>query len=69
MLFRKKIERSCSYCQHGTTMNDGQILCAKKGIVMPEYSCRKFEYNPCKRIPPKMKAFDVEKYDKSDFSL
>lgn len=69
MLFRKKIERSCSYCQHGTAMNDGQILCAKKGIVVPEYSCRKFVYNPCKRIPPKMKALDVDKYDEIDFSL
>lgn len=69
MLFRKKIERSCSYCQHGTAMNDGQILCAKKGIVVPEYSCRKFVYNPCKRIPPKMKALDVDKYDETDFSL
>lgn len=69
MLFRKKIERSCSYCQHGTAMNDGQILCAKKGIVVPEYSCRKFVYNPCKRIPPKMKALNVDKYDEIDFSL
>lgn len=69
MLFRKKIERSCSYCQHGTAMNDGQILCAKKGIVVPEFSCRKFVYNPCKRIPPKMKALDVDKYDEIDFSL
>ena len=68
MLFRKKIERSCSYCQHGTAMNDGQILCAKKGIVVPEYSCRKFVYNPCKRIPPKMKALDVDKYDVINFS-
>ncbi len=69
MLFRKKIERSCSYCQHGTAMDCNQILCAKNGIVSADDSCRKFEYNPCKRIPPKMKALDVDKFEDIDFSL
>lgn len=69
MLFRKKIERSCSYCQHGTAMEDGAILCARSGVVLADFSCRKFEYNPCKRIPPKMKALDTEKFDEIDFSL
>ncbi len=69
MLFRKKIRRCCSYCQHGTAMNDDQILCAKKGIVSADHSCRRFEYHPCKRIPPKMKALDVEKFEEIDFSL
>ena len=26
MLFRKKIERSCSYCRFGTVLEDGQVL-------------------------------------------
>ena len=69
MLFRKKIERSCSYCQHGTSMDDDKILCAKNGVVSADCSCRKFEYNPCKRIPPKMKALDTKKYEEIDFSL
>jgi len=69
MLFRKKIQRFCSYCQNGTAMENEQILCAKKGIVSADHSCRKFEYNPCKRIPPKMKALDTEKYEDIDFSL
>ena len=69
MLFRKKITRSCSYCQHGTAMGEDQILCTKRGIVSTYYSCGKFCYNPCKRIPPKMKALNFEKYDNTDFSL
>lgn len=69
MLFRKKIIRSCSYCQHGTPMDEEQILCSKRGVVSANYSCRKFRYNPCKRIPPKMKALDLEKYQDADFSL
>lgn len=33
MLFRKKIERACIYCQFGTTLDDNQILCSKKRIA------------------------------------
>ncbi len=69
MLFRKKITRSCSYCQHGTAMESDQILCSKCGVVSAYYNCRKFRYNPCKRIPSKMKALDFEKYQNTDFSL
>ena len=69
MLFRKKMPKSCSYCQYGTIFGDDQILCQKRGIVSVLYSCGKFSYNPCKRIPPKMKALDFEKYKDTDFSL
>lgn len=69
MLFRKKIIRACSYCERGTAMNEDQVLCIKRGIVSADGSCRKFRYNPCKRIPPKMKALDLHKYDDTDFTL
>lgn len=69
MLFRKKINRSCAYCQRGTAMENDQILCAKHGIVSMFYSCRKFRYDPCKRIPTKAKVIDLAKYKDVDFSL
>jgi len=69
MLFRKKIERACSYCQHGTEIEDGLILCSKKGLKTPEFQCRKFKYDPCKRIPQKARALDFSKYDEEDYSL
>jgi len=69
MLFRKKLIRSCSYCQNGTAMDTDQIICSKRGIVSAFYSCRKFRYDPCKRIPPKMKSLDTSKYDDVDFTL
>ena len=69
MLFRKKIERSCTYCLRSTQLEDGQILCAKKGLRTAEDSCWKFKYDPCKRIPSKPRALDFSKYDKEDFSL
>ena len=69
MLFRKKIERSCSYCIHATALDEDTALCMKKGVVLLEGKCRKFSYDPCKRMPLKAKAPDFEKYDQEDFSL
>lgn len=69
MLFRKKIERSCSYCLYGAQLEDDKILCIKKGIRLAEHSCRRFRYDPCKRIPPKAKVLDFSKYDQEDYSL
>lgn len=69
MLFRKKIERACAYCVHGTKLDDGQILCAKKGLKLEDEKCRRFKYDPTKRIPAKQKALDFSKYNEEDFSL
>lgn len=69
MLFRKKIERSCTYCMYGTRIDEDQILCVKKGVRTPDSFCRKFQYDPCKRIPVKAKAIDFSKYTNEDFSL
>lgn len=69
MLFRKKIERSCAYCTYGVKLEENQILCAKKGLRTLENSCRKFRYDPCKRIPGKMKPADFSKYEEEDYSL
>lgn len=69
MLFRKKIERSCLYCTYGTQLNEDAILCTKRGVVAPNIKCRKFRYEPCKRVPPKPKAPDFDKYTEDDFTL
>lgn len=69
MLFRKKIERSCTYCVYGAKLNDGTILCAKRGIRIDDQGCMRFKYDPYKRIPPRVKAMDFSKYDQEDFSL
>ncbi len=69
MLFRKKIERSCAYCQYGARLEEDQILCAKKGLKTIDDGCRRFRYDPCKRVPVKAKALDFSKYEEADFSL
>ena len=69
MLFRKKIDRCCSYCRHCTKINDLQVLCVKRGVMAINGQCGKFTYDPCKRIPGKAKALDFSKYDCEDYSL
>jgi hypothetical protein len=69
MLFRKKIKRSCEYCQFGTQIDEENILCTKKGQVSLWGSCRRFRYDPTKRIPPKARAMDFAKYQEEDYTL
>ncbi len=69
MLFRKKMERSCSYCLHCAKLDNAQVLCAKRGIMPVDGSCMKFRYDPCKRVPSKPKSLDFAKYDNEDYSL
>ena len=69
MLFRKKIERSCLYCAYGTKLDEETILCTKRGVVLAGSKCRKFSYDPTKRIPAKPKAPDFERYSEEDFKL
>lgn len=69
MLFRKKIQRSCAYCAHGVVLDDGHILCCKKGIREADSHCFRFHYDPCKRIPVKAKPMDFSKYENEDYTL
>lgn len=69
MLFRKKMERSCAYCIYGALLEGDQILCSKKGLRTSEQKCRKFKYDPVKRIPHKMKPVDFSEFDNRDYSL
>ena len=69
MLFRKKHTRICGQCVHGTKFSEDLIICAKRGVRSEDSSCRKFSYDPCKRIPPRPKGIDFNKYNETDFSL
>lgn len=69
MLFRKKIDPRCGYCQYCAKLNDEQVLCIKHGIRTVDKKCSKFRYDPCKRIPSRAKSLDFKKYDTEDYSL
>lgn len=69
MLFRKKIQRSCEYCTFGGKLDEDQIICQKCGIVPTDHHCRRFRYDPLKRVPPKPAKQNFEKYKDTDYSL
>ncbi len=42
----------CECCEHAAVINDElNVLCELRGIVSREYHCRKFAYDPLKRVP------------------
>ncbi len=67
-LYGKGIIPACAYCLKGKeTVDKTEILCTKKGIVSPDYSCRKFKYDPLRRVP-KIPP-ELEKFTAEDFSI
>lgn len=69
MLFQKNIEPRCIYCARGARLEEGQILCGKRGVVSPGGSCRSFRYDPLKRVPPVPAEPDFSKLKDEDFKL
>lgn len=69
MLFRKSIEPRCAYCHRGANLENGEVICVKKGIVSEGHHCRHFIYDPLKRKPPMPAVLDTSKLDEEDFSL
>lgn len=52
-LFGNNIKPSCKYCELGTAAGGDKIMCSKFGEVKAYDACKKFVYNPLKRIPKK----------------
>ncbi len=52
-LFGNNIKPSCKYCNMAKSSDGEKIMCEKFGEVKAYDSCKKFEYNPLKRIPKK----------------
>ena len=64
----KKYPKKCSSCAHARVPEDkSMVLCEKKGIVDPDSCCRKYEYDPLKRIP--LKSVISTDFTAEDFSL
>lgn len=69
MLFRKKMERYCTYCVFAGKLDDETLICTKCGIVPASHHCRRFRYDPLKRVPAKTASQDLSKFSEKDFSL
>lgn len=69
MLFSKEIEPRCAYCQRGARLGDDKVMCLKRGIMAADGHCRRFRYDPLKRVPPKPPVLDLSSLSDEDFSL
>lgn len=59
--FGNGIVPSCSYCEFGDRSKDGdKVVCEKNGLVEPDSSCKKWVYDPIKRIPKKQRDVPQE---------
>jgi len=48
----ERIEKYCKFCEHADVLSDpDKMLCRRHGIVDASYLCRKFRYDPLKRVP------------------
>lgn len=65
-LFGDSVPPACEYCIQGHPAADRKmILCRRCGVVSPYYHCKKYEYDPLKRIPrrpPQLPKFSPEEF-------
>ena len=67
-LFGKHIDPACCYCEHSTpTGNERVLTCRYKGKVAPGTSCRRFCYDPLRRVPTRQ-VF-LPSYGSEEFKL
>lgn len=67
-LYGNSIQPRCDVCANGRRSSDGQaVLCEKKGVVPLYHCCRKFDYDPLKRVPFRQPALAA--YTEEDFRL
>ncbi len=70
MLFSKKIEPRCEYCRSAVPFSDVDVVgCKYRGVMSISDKCRRFVYDPLKRVPDPPRSFTPREYDKEDFEL
>ena len=67
-LFTKKQPPACEYCRRAGIAADGSLTCAKQGSVEPTHKCRRFVYDPIKRVPPKPLVLKQD-YEPDEFKI
>ena len=68
-LFGKDIEPKCAYCVRCVLTEDKKTaLCEKRGFTSLDDACKKFVYDPTKRVP-RPSAPPIPEFEAVDFSL
>ena len=70
MLFSKNIEPRCEYCRWAVPFDDEDIVgCKHRGVMKAHEKCRRFSYDPLKRVPEPPMTYKAKEFDKEDFEL
>ncbi len=64
-LFGNNIKPDCEYCDYAKFENES-YFCTKNKTIINE-KCKKFQYNPLKRVPKASPA--LQQYSPDDFRL
>ncbi|MCL2547358.1 MAG: hypothetical protein FWE06_09315 [Oscillospiraceae bacterium] len=67
-LFIKSQPPACAYCRWVKLLDDNRLQCDKYGDVQPMHKCRRFVYDPLKRVPPKPLVLKQE-YEQDEFKI
>lgn len=68
-IYNDKLPPMCLYCARGKEGPMDHILCAIHGPVSYDYHCKKYQYDPRKRIPPKKRRNLPEDFTAEDFTI
>lgn len=67
-LFGNKPQPCCGTCALGKLSAEGDVvMCKHAGVVSTEHSCRRFRYDPLKRVPRRERRPEI--FDEQTFSL
>lgn len=67
-LLGKNVRKSCAWCVHGVKSEySDEVFCIKNGVTLINDYCRKYKYDPLKRIPDRKKI--AGKFSAEDFKL
>ena len=80
MLFKKKrkilskedneISKICATCKFATSMHSvDDLMCSKKGLVAPDFSCKHYYLNHLIKRPPRKRILNTSKFSPEDFEI
>ncbi len=65
-----EISKICATCKFATplcTVDD--FMCQKHGLVSPDFTCKKYDYNRLMKRPPKKRVLNTDRFTQDDFSI
>ncbi len=67
-LYGNRQDPRCETCAFGKPSADGSSVLCRRGGVLPKFhSCKHYQYDPLKRVPPRQKA--MNEFEPADFTL